>query len=162
MIFVNSVATSLNEQLQENIEENLDTIFDTFSDAVFGALGGAISSGSAGVGGDAGGSLLDGVLGFAGNLLGFQRGGVVPGSGPTPAIVHGGEAILNPEQQRRLFRGDGGQSAAQAPNITNINISGNVDQRSIDQIRQIVSSSPMEVGSASRTFMQDTQGLRRR
>lgn len=35
----------------------------------------------------------------------FQSGGIVPGSflEPVPAIVHGGEMILNPSQQERLF-----------------------------------------------------------
>lgn len=49
-------------------------------------------------------------LGPVGGLVGkgifdrfFQDGGVVPGSGPQPVVAHGGEMILNSEQQRRMF-----------------------------------------------------------
>jgi hypothetical protein len=36
---------------------------------------------------------------FAG-VMAFEKGGMVPGRGPVPAIVHGGEQILTPAQQR--------------------------------------------------------------
>jgi hypothetical protein len=42
---------------------------------------------------------------FAG-VMAFEKGGMVPGYGPTPAIVHGGEMILNQEQQRALGNGN--------------------------------------------------------
>jgi hypothetical protein len=44
---------------------------------------------------------------FAG-VMAFESGGLVPGSGPVAAIVHGGELILNQEQQRSL--GSGGHT----------------------------------------------------
>ena len=156
-IFVNSVVTSLNDQLQENIEDQLNIIFNSFSNALFGALGGAVSGLPAGTGG---GGVLGSIAGFFSGF--FQEGGVVPGSGPTPAIVHGGEAILNPQQQRALFRDGGTAGGNQAPNITNINISGNVDQRSIDQIRRVIAASPQQVNSANMSFETNTTGLRRR
>jgi hypothetical protein len=37
---------------------------------------------------------------IAGSFLVFEQGGIVPGSGPQLAIVHGGELILNERQQR--------------------------------------------------------------
>ncbi len=41
---------------------------------------------------------------FAG-VMAFADGGIVPGSGPVPAIVHGGEMILNEGQQRSMMGG---------------------------------------------------------
>ena len=41
---------------------------------------------------------------FAG-VMAFESGGMVPGYGPQPAIVHGGEMILNQSQQRALGGG---------------------------------------------------------
>jgi len=35
--------------------------------------------------------------------IGFAHGGVVPGAGPVPATVHGGEMILNFSQQQKMF-----------------------------------------------------------
>jgi hypothetical protein len=46
---------------------------------------------------------------FAG-VLAFEQGGMVPGYGPVPAIVHGGEMILNADQQRALGAGGGNHS----------------------------------------------------
>ena len=42
-----------------------------------------------------------GLIGNAGSILGFAEGGMVPGpiGAPVPALVHGGERILTPEQQ---------------------------------------------------------------
>lgn len=40
------------------------------------------------------GDLLSNLFGFNMGWLGFQHGGVVPGSGPVPIIAHGGETIL--------------------------------------------------------------------
>jgi len=47
-----------------------------------------------------------------GGLLGFDKGGIVPGSfsQPTPVIAHGQEMILNPGQQAKLFKMLNGQS----------------------------------------------------
>jgi hypothetical protein len=46
-------------------------------------------------------------------------------------------------------------------NTTNINISGNVDQRSIDQIRKVISQSPKQVEGASAQGTRNMSGLRR-
>lgn len=43
---------------------------------------------------------------FAG-VMAFEEGGMVPGRGPVPAIVHGGEMILNEGQQRAMAGGGG-------------------------------------------------------
>ena len=65
-----------------------------------------------------GGGLFSGI----GRLLGFQDGGVVPGrvGQPQVAVVHGGEAIFNPQQLEALSAGGGGQQ------IFNFNIQGDV------------------------------------
>lgn len=44
----------------------------------------------------------------AASMLAFEKGGIVPGFGAVPAIVHGGEMILNQDQQRAL--GNGGHT----------------------------------------------------
>ena len=67
-----------------------------------------------------------------------------------------GELVLNSDQQESLF-----SSQNRPANNVTINISGNVDQRSIDQIRMVVSGSPEQVGSAMMQFDQATSGLRR-
>jgi len=45
-----------------------------------------------------------GTVGGAGTMIGFAEGGMVPGpqGAPMPALVHGGEMILNPDQQAAL------------------------------------------------------------
>ena len=78
----------------------------------------------------------------SGNIPGFQSGGPVGGR------ISAGGAQGNPTDTR--------------PNITNINISGNVDQRSIDQIRGIVESSPVQVANANTSFNNSTRGLAQR
>jgi len=46
-------------------------------------------------------------------------------------------------------------------NTTHINISGNVDQRSIDQIRGVIAASPKQVEGASTQGKRNISGLRR-
>jgi hypothetical protein len=76
----------------------------------------------------------------------FARGGQVGGIptllGGTPA-ANGGSGMANPTY-----------------NTTNINISGNVDQRSIDQIRQVITTSPKQVHISSKTGERARSGLR--
>jgi hypothetical protein len=55
----------------------------------------------------------------------------------------------------------GGSEAGSTYNTTNINISGNVDQRSIDQIRNVITSSPKEVQDAREKGRKNAAGLRR-
>jgi phage-related protein len=68
-----------------------------------------------------------GVLGDVGNKvsgwLGFADGGVVPGAigAPVPALVHGGEVILNPQQQARvrgMIAGGVGSSGGDVYNVS--------------------------------------------
>ncbi len=91
----------------------------------------------------------NGLFGF----LGFNKGGVVPGGAPytdrIPAMLTPGEVVIP--------RGQVGQQGSVTNNT--INISGNVDQRAIDQIRSVISSSPSHVGGANKTFSRNTSGL---
>jgi hypothetical protein len=73
---------------------------------------------------------------------GGQVGGIPTAVGSTP-VANGGSGMANPTY-----------------NTTHINISGNVDQRSIDQIRQVISTSPKQVNSSSKTGERARSGLR--
>jgi phage-related protein len=68
------------------------------------------------------GKVAGAISGFMGNdtNLAFANGGMVPGpiGAPVPAIVHGGELVLNPSQQAAM----GGTT-----NSFNITVNGNVD-----------------------------------
>ena len=98
-----------------------------------------------GGGGGGGGSFF--------SFLGFNKGGMVPGGAPytdrVPALLTPGEVVIP--------RGQVGQQGSVTNNT--INISGNVDQRAIDQIRSVISSSPSHVGGANKTFSRNTSGL---
>ena len=87
------------------------------------------------------------------SFLGFNKGGMVPGGAPytdrVPAMLTPGEVVIP--------RGQVGQQGSVTNNT--INISGNVDQRAIDQIRSVISSSPSHVGGANKTFSRNTSGL---
>ena len=94
-----------------------------------------------------------GFFGSIGKIFGFNKGGVVPGGAPytdrVPAMLTPGEVVIP--------RGQVGQQGSVTNNT--INISGNVDQRAIDQIRSVISSSPSHVGGANKTFSRNTSGL---
>ena len=85
--------------------------------------------------------------------FGMNKGGMVPGGAPytdrVPAMLTPGEVVIP--------RGQVGQQGSVTNNT--INISGNVDQRAIDQIRSVISSSPSHVGGANKTFSRNTSGL---
>ena len=96
------------------------------------------------------------VSGSGGSLLSFfkfNKGGVVPGGAPytdrVPALLTPGETIIP--------RGE--SSVGSTINNNTINISGNVDQRAIDQIRAVITSSPSHVGGANKTYTRNTAGL---
>ena len=93
----------------------------------------------------------------SGSFFKFAEGGVVPGGAPytdrVPAMLTPGEVVIP--------RNKVGQQSGNT-NITNINISGNVDQRSIDQIKGVISSASAEVGGANKAYTKNTQGLRGR
>jgi hypothetical protein len=91
-------------------------------------------------------------------ILKFNKGGVVPGGAPytdrVPAMLTPGEIVVPRNKVDTMNKGN--------TNITNINISGNVDQRSIDQIKAVIAQSSAEVGGANRTFQSNTRGVRGR
>jgi len=103
---------------------------------------------TAAVGGGGGG-------GFS--FFGMAKGGVVPGGAPytdrVPTMLTPGEVVIPRDKV--------GQQSGNT-SITNINISGNVDQRSIDQIKGVISSASAEVGGANKAYTKNTQGVRGR
>jgi len=102
-------------------------------------------------------TLTAAVGGGGGSFMGFAKGGVVPGGAPytdrVPAMLTPGEVVI----PRNKVGSQSGNT-----NITNINISGNVDQRSIDQIKGVISSASAEVGGANKAYTKNTQGVRGR
>jgi len=102
-------------------------------------------------------TLTAAVGGGGGSFMGFAKGGVVPGGAPytdrVPAMLTPGEVVI----PRNKVGSQSGNT-----NITNINISGNVDQRSIDQIKSVISSASAEVGGANKAYTKNTQGVRGR
>jgi len=103
------------------------------------------------------GSKLGGLFSIGKSFLGFNQGGVVPGGAPytdrVPAMLTPGEVVV----PRNKTNNQSGNTS-----ITNINISGNVDQRSIDQIKSVISSASAEVGGANKAYTKNTQGVRGR
>jgi len=95
--------------------------------------------------------------GGGGSFFGMAKGGVVPGGAPytdrVPTMLTPGEVVIPRDKV--------GQQSGNT-SITNINISGNVDQRSIDQIKSVISSASAEVGGANKAYTQNTQGVRGR
>jgi len=106
----------------------------------------AIATAAVGGGGGGGG----------GSFFGMAEGGVVPGGAPytdrVPTMLTPGEVVIPRDK------------VGQQSSVTNntINISGNVDQRAIDQIRSVISSSPSHVGGANKNYTRNTSGLRNR
>ena len=112
---------------------------------------------SIGGGGGGGGSSLGSLFSMGRSFLNFNKGGVVPGGAPytdrVPAMLTPGEVVVPRSKV---------DSQSGSTNITNINISGNVDQRSIDQIKSVISSASAEVGGANKAYTKNTQGVRGR
>ena len=119
-----------------------------FLDFLGGAGGGKDSTGGGGLG-----AILSGVK----SIFKFNEGGMVPGGPPytdrVPALLTPGEVVIPRDKV--------GLQGSQVNNTT-INISGNVDQRAIDQIRAVISSSPSHVGGANKTYGRNTSGLKNR
>jgi hypothetical protein len=80
-----------------------------------------------------------------GDIMGYATGGIV---GRIPSYI-GADERSGPGVESPTY------------NTTNINISGNVDQRAIDQIRGVISSSPKEVNIAGQRGDKNTKGIRR-
>jgi hypothetical protein len=120
-----------------------------FLDFLGGASGGKDGGGGSGLGG----AILSGVK----SIFKFNEGGMVPGGPPytdrVPALLTPGEVVIPRDKV--------GSQGSQVNNTT-INISGNVDQRAIDQIRAVISSSPSHVGGANKTYGRNTSGLKNR
>ena len=116
-------------------------------------LGSFFSGGSSG-----GGSFFNTAFNFGKKILGFNKGGIVPGGAPytdrVPAMLTPGEVVVPRNKVDTMNQG--------STNITNINISGNVDQRSIDQIKAVIAQSSAEVGGANRSYQRNTAGIRGR
>jgi TP901 family phage tail tape measure protein len=75
-----------------------------FLKPIFDAIGGGISKITGAIGGIAkvGGGIVKGIAGM------FEAGGMVPGSGPQLAIVHGGELVIDAASTSRLTAGSPG------------------------------------------------------
>jgi len=117
--------------------------------------GGLLSAGMSLFGGGGGSNLMG--LGSAKGFFAMNQGGVVPGGAPytdrVPAMLTPGEVVIPRDKANN-------QSGS--TNITNINISGNVDERAINQIKAVISQSSAEVGGANRAFGRNSAGLRGR
>ncbi len=98
------------------LRKTLDRLFESLAEFLSGLLSKLFSGGSGG-----------GLFSALGGLLGFATGGIVPGpiGAPQLALVHGGERIATPEQQR-LNRPESGTGAVNL-NLT-FNTTGNVDE----------------------------------
>ncbi len=84
----------------------------------------------------------------------FASGGLAKGTDTVPAMLTPGEMVLNKSQQEGL--------GANTYNTYNLEISGNVDQRAIDQIRGIIQTSPKQVNAANTIGQRNQSGIRRR
>lgn len=159
-IFKNILNTIAETIIQKTIEAGIEKLFESFGTKKLliekqitaeNAQQLALKTAAAAVGG--GGSFFSAFSG----AFGMNKGGVVPGGAPytdrIPALLTPGEVVI----PRNQAQGNMGSVV----NNT-INISGNVDQRSIDQIKSVITSSPAEVGGANRNFTRNTAGLRNR
>lgn len=73
----------------------------------------------------------------SGGVLQFATGGIVPGQGAQPAIVHGGEMVLNKSQQEKMFRMlEGNNQQQEAPQIT-INVQS-MNQQDVPGIAEML------------------------
>src|SRR6056300_2052851 len=158
-IFKNILNTIAETIIKKTIEAGIERLFESFGNKKLiiekqitseKAQQLALATATAAVGGSSGGSLF--------SFLGFNKGGVVPGGAPytdrIPALLTPGEVVIPRNKVNNNSMG--------STNITNINISGNVDQRSIDQIKAVIAQSSAEVGGANKTFQRNTQGIRGR
>jgi len=118
----------------------------------------------------AGGGKGGGIAGFFSSLF-MSKGGMVPqylstggvaggpkGSDTIPAWLTPGEVILNAAQQKNVANAMGN---SQGNNVT-INITGNVDQRAINQIKQVIASDPTMIHQLNENGKRAGTGLRRK
>ena len=158
---VQNLSRTLSDNIIQGIQEGASafdilrqTAFSVLSDIANQLIRSGISGVLGGFGGSRGGG--SGIFGAVRGIFGFQDGGVVPGGPPftdrIPALLTPGEVVIPRDQV----------NSQMGTSITNINISGNVDQRSIEQIRGVIASSSSQVGGANNTYMRNTAGLRNR
>ena len=156
------------EPLERAIDEGLNSLFSSMSSQVMsgggGGIGGFFSSifgtGAMG-GGRVAGGLFGGMMMAKGGIVPkngmrpqyFAHGGMAKGTDTVPAMLTPGEMVLNKDQQNML-----GGSATY--NTYNLEVTGNVDQRAIEQIRSIIQSSPNQVNQASNRGERERTGLR--
>ena len=154
--------------LEKAIDEGLNSLFSNLSSQVMsggaggGGIGGFLSSILGGGGGPrTAGGLFGGLMMSKGGIvpeLGmrpqyFANGGMARGTDTVPAMLTPGEMVLNKDQQSMLGGGT-------TYNTYNLDISGNVDQRAIEQIRNIIQNSPNQVNQASQRGERERTGLR--
>jgi hypothetical protein len=170
--FANVLISIANSMVKRSAELLVERLFNTLLDQRImkqkqlnsakeqegSIMSGLLSQGSSMLSGlfKGGGNKLSGLMSF-GKMLFMNKGGIVPGGAPytdrVPAMLTPGEVVV-PRNKTN--------SATGSTNITNINISGNVDQRAIDQIKGVIGQSTAEVGGANRTFQRNSQGVRGR
>jgi hypothetical protein len=162
--FKNVLQTIAETMLQKSIEYGVEQIFQ----ALLGnrvsiekevtkektkqlAIQAAITAMGGGGGGGPGASFS--------RAFGMAEGGIVPGGAPytdrVPTMLTPGELVVPRKNFNDVAKGN-------SSNITNINISGNVDQRSIEQIQAVIAQSSAQVGGANRTYQSNTRGVRGR
>lgn len=119
---------------------------------------------------DAGFGFFDDPMSWLGDFSFFSKGGIVRdpqylasggpvGTDTVPAWLTPGEVVLNAGQQKNVADQLG--STMQDNREININISGNVDQRSIDQIRSVIAQNPSLIHASSEKGRRSGSGLRR-
>ena len=157
-----NAATAKQGDIMQGLISKASTLFSSMGGSGIGgklkgigSIFGSMFSGGGG-GGAGGGSNLAGI-GSAKGFFGMNKGGVVPGGAPytdrVPTMLTPGEVVI---PRNKVDKQSGGT------NITNINISGNVDDRAISQIKMVIAQSSAEVGGANRSFGRNTAGLRGR
>lgn len=165
--FKNVLQTIADTMLQKSIEYGLEQIFQALfsnrleiekqitkekmqqlaTQAAITAIGGGSGGGNGGGGPGAAFS----------NAFGMAKGGIVPGGAPytdrVPTMLTPGEMVVPRDKVNNMNSGT---------TITNVNVSGNLDQRAIDQIQAVITQSSAQVGGANRTYESNTRGVRGR
>ena len=146
--------------LEAGIDSFINNMFSATS-KMGGGGGGGFLSGLFGGGQRTAGGLFGGLMMAKGGIVPkngmrpqyFANGGMARGTDTVPAMLTPGEMVLNKDQQDML----GGSTTY---NTYNLDISGNVDQRAIEQIRNIIQNSPNQVNQASQRGERARTGLR--
>ena len=146
--------------LEAGIDSFINNMFSATS-KMGGGGGGSFLSGLFGGGQRTAGGLFGGMMMSRGGMVPkngmrpqyFAQGGMARGTDTVPAMLTPGEMVLNKDQQDML----GGSTTY---NTYNLDISGNVDQRAIEQIRNIIQQSPNQVNQASQRGERARTGLR--